>query len=168
MKTILLAPLLILSLFSAKGYSAEPFGENSVEQQATQKTEENLTNILEQLNKACGTNATLTIDWPGYAPAFNSFPENKRDNRDITNIYANVEHNTDAWFRGLRDYCNDNAIFKANVQKKLKEIRLQPSRTVEVSAKNPSHIVRLQAGVMVITHHLFTSNTSYDELRKIF
>jgi hypothetical protein len=147
---------------------AQPFGENTAEQKATQASETELSEIMALVNKNCGTTATHKIEWKAYAPTFTSFPEDKRDGRTLDNIYSIMGSQIVGHLRDIASYCKDEPIFKANVAKKLKSVVLTPSKEYEVSAKLPSHNFKLANGVLTITHHLSSSNTSSDTARKLF
>jgi hypothetical protein len=165
LKTILISAALVAATSATL---AAPFGENTAEQKATQAVEDNLNELAQMVNKNCGTSITVKVDWKAYTPVYNSFSTDERENRSLDNIYSVVSSQSDGHIRDIASYCKDEPIFKANVAKKLKSIVVQPSNQKDVSAKQPSHVFKLNNGVLSITHHLFRSNTSSDTARKLF
>jgi hypothetical protein len=159
----------IAALFLVGSVHAAPFGENTAEQKATSEATEKLNEMAELINKQCGTSVTIKVDWKTYAPVYNSFSEDQRDGRSLDNIYSMAEAANSGDLRNFSHLCKDEPIFKANVAKKLKVITIAASPQKDINAKMPSHTLKLNAGTLSISHHLFRSNNSaYDQFKKLF
>ncbi len=135
---------------------AEPYGENTLEQRASQRSDDKINEALERLNVACGTKITATINWKTYG----SFTEADRAGRTTHNIYEIAGDQTVSSLYNITDGCKDDKIFKANVVKKIKSITFTPTKEKEVSAKVPSHTFKVANGVLAITYNFQTSNDS--------
>jgi hypothetical protein len=154
--------VLFSALFALAGVtSAEPYGDNTNEQKATQAVEQELAEVTELMNSACGTNITTSIDWKAYA----SFTESDRAGRTMSNIYEISESQTMSIIRDIASGCSD-AIFKANVVKKVKSIKFSPTKEKEVNAKIPSHKFKVANGVLSVSYNFQTSNDSISTVKE--
>jgi hypothetical protein len=143
--------------------SADPYGDNSSEQTATSEVDAKIAEEMTKLNAACGTAATAAVEWKSYA----SFVEADRDGRTTDNIYGIAADQTLPVLRMIADSC-DNAIFKANVLRKLKSIKLVPTKGLEINAANPSHTYKLADGVFTVNYNFQTSNADWALVRREF
>jgi hypothetical protein len=155
----------LLAVFFAANLHAEPYGENTAEQKAVLESEAALREAVDKLNSNCGTNVTASIVWKAYAP-ISTLSAKELDNRSLENIYSIAGSQIQGHVRYLADACDDS-LFKGNIAKKLKSIVATP-RSGTVDAKNPSHTVKVANGVMSITYHFSTSNTTTDVSKKLF
>jgi hypothetical protein len=143
--------------------AADPYGDNSSEQTATSEADAKIAEQMTLLNAACGTTATAAIEWKSYA----SFVEADRDGRTTDNIYGIAAEQTLPVLRMITDGC-ENAIFKANVLRKLKSIKLVPTKGLEINAANPSHTYKLADGVFTVNYNFQTSNADWTLVRREF
>ena len=155
----------LMAVLFAASVQAEPYGENTAEQKAVLESETALREAVDKLNSNCGTNVTASINWKAYAPIV-TLPAKELDNRSVDNIYSIAGSQIQSHIRYLADACDDG-LFKSNIAKKLKTIVATP-RSGAVNAQNPSHTFKVANGVMSITYHFSTSNTTSDVSKKLF
>lgn len=158
---IVLAALSMVA-FSTAVLADEPYGENSAEQNATSTVEAQKAEALEGLNKACGINATATINWKAYS----SFSASDMDGRTKDNVYQIADAQTLDVLREIAFGC-DNPLFKKNVMKKLKTVTFTPQKG-EVSIEKPSHTYKLSNGTLAVNYNFQTTNSSINDVKKSF
>ncbi len=156
---------LVAAMLCAAVSNAAPYGENTAEQKSVLAAEAAVGEFVEKLNQNCGTKVTATINWKAYEP-ISKLSAKERDGRDMENIYMVAGSTLDSHIRDLGNACDD-ALFKGNLAKKLKSIVATP-RSGDVSAKDPSHVFKLNNGVLNITYHFYRSNTTTDTAKKLF
>ncbi len=156
---------LIAAMLSVASANAAPYGENTAEQKSVLATEATVGEHVDKLNQNCGTKVTATINWKAYEP-ISKLPAKERDGREMENIYMVAGDQLRAHIRDLGRACDD-ALFKGNLAKKLKSIVATP-RSGDVSAKDPSHVFKVNNGVLNITYHFYRSNTTSDTAIKLF
>jgi hypothetical protein len=145
--------------------TAAPYGDNTKEQKATQLVDQEMAEVTEKLNAACGTQITAAIDWKAYA----TFTEADRAGRTMDNIYGIARSQTMFTLRNITDGCKEkDGLFKANVAKKLKRVVFTPSKAKEVNAKNPSHTFKLVDGVFTVTYNFQKTNESASKIKDYF
>jgi hypothetical protein len=140
---------------------AEPYGENTLEQRASQRSDDKINDALEKLNATCGTKITAAINWKAYG----SFTEAERAGRTTHNIYEIAGDQTAGSLYSIMEGCKDDTIFKANVVKKIKNITFTVTKEKEVSAKVPSHTFKIANGVLAITYNFQSSNDTAGTVR---
>jgi hypothetical protein len=155
---------LIASLFPLALHAA-PYGENTAEQKEVLGSEAVLKEATDKLNQNCGTAASTTINWRAYDSIKGLSPEMK-DKRDMDNLYRMAGIQNESHILYIADACKDS-LFKANVAKKLRSIVVTP-RAGNISAKEPSHVFKLNNGVLNVTYHIFNNNTTTDTASKLF
>lgn len=141
-----------------------PFGATVAEQNAVMKTEADLADIEELVRTSCGVPAFhVSVAWTDYL----SLQDADFDGRTRDNVYGCPVSQIGESLRQLAATCADSAILRGSVQRKLASAVGHP-RVGPVSAKRPSHVFTLEAGVLHIQYQICTSNTYSTELQKVF
>lgn len=141
----------------------EAYGENSAEQTASSGVEATKDDEIERLNKACGTQASASINWKAYA----AFSEADLDGRTRDNAYLIAGNQALDVLGYITSTCGSDALFKNNVAKKLKSITFTPTKG-SVSVKNPSHTFQLNGGNLVVHYNFQTSDSSINNFKSKF
>jgi hypothetical protein len=159
---IIIAALTLLSSFGS-AYADESIGDNSAEQTAVNTVETDKTEKLTRLNKACDTSATATINWKTYS----AFSEADLGGRTLDNVYTIADNQALDVLDYITAGCETDGTFKKNVSKKLKVVAFTPVKG-EVSTKNPSHAYKLSNGTLSVNYNFQTSDSSINNVRKMF
>lgn len=144
---------------------AAPYGDNTAEQREVLNAEASLKEATDKLNQNCGTAVSTTVNWRAYDSIRGLSPDMK-DKRDMDNLFRVAGLQVESHILYIADACKDS-LFKANVAKKLRSISATP-RAGNISAKEPSHVFKLSNGVLSVTYHIFSSNTTTDTAAKLF
>ncbi len=140
------------------------FGTTVAEQNAVTRTETELAEIEALVREKCGVPAFhVSVAWTDYL----SLNDADFEGRSRDNVYGCPTSQIGDSLRQLASTCGDSAILRGSVQRKLASVIGHP-RVGPVSAKRPSHVFTLEKGVLHVQYHFCTSNTSSDEMQKVF